>query len=125
MAQHKGETVTQRFHRGVAFIAIGAAAAAAMGATTGHADRLTPVGASELPACVFEDGSGGPTPCYWDAEAQGNGRGDSYTVNADGSVTMADGSAGEPVRPPAKTEAEDTGPAELPTRVDAGGGGCQ
>ena len=31
-----------------------------------------------LPPCVFEDGSGGPMPCYWDAATRGNGLGASY-----------------------------------------------
>lgn len=31
-----------------------------------------------LPACNFEDGSTGPNPCYWDAQVQGNGLGESF-----------------------------------------------
>jgi hypothetical protein len=30
---------------------------------------------TRLPACVNEDGSGGPMPCYWDAGDRGNRRG--------------------------------------------------
>lgn len=37
-----------------------------------------------LPPCPTEDSAG---PCYWDAERQGNGTGQSFTVNPDGSVT--------------------------------------
>lgn len=33
-----------------------------------------------LPPCVEEDGSGGPTPCVWDASTRGNGIGTSYTI---------------------------------------------
>lgn len=33
-----------------------------------------------LPPCVYEDGSGGPIPCYWDARTRGNGIGESYAV---------------------------------------------
>lgn len=36
--------------------------------------------APKFSACVYEDGSGGPTPCVWDAKHQGNGVGRSYIV---------------------------------------------
>ena len=29
----------------------------------------------QLPACVEEDGSGGPLPCVWDPAVRGNGSG--------------------------------------------------
>ena len=33
-----------------------------------------------LPDCTYEDGSGGPVPCVWDASERGNGEGRSYVV---------------------------------------------
>lgn len=33
-----------------------------------------------FPPCAYEDGSGGPIPCYWDASTRGNGVGRSYIV---------------------------------------------
>ncbi len=33
-------------------------------------------------ACKFDDGSGSSLPCYWDAAAQGNGRGSSFVAYA-------------------------------------------
>ena len=35
-----------------------------------------------LPPCVWEDGSGGPLPCFWDAANRGNGLGASYIVTS-------------------------------------------
>jgi len=35
-----------------------------------------------LPPCVWEDGSGGPLPCFWDAAHRGNGLGASYIVTS-------------------------------------------
>ncbi len=32
--------------------------------------------------CKFDDGSGSSLPCYWDAAAQGNGRGSSFVAYA-------------------------------------------
>lgn len=40
-----------------------------------------------IPPCESDDGSG-PRPCRWDARTQGNGKGTSFTVTADGSVVM-------------------------------------
>lgn len=42
---------------------------------------------TSLPACLYEDGSGGSLPCHWDAAVQGNGTGESFVVNADGTLT--------------------------------------
>lgn len=39
--------------------------------------------AANLPACVEEDGSGGPIPCYWDASTRGNGQGTSLVFLGD------------------------------------------
>jgi len=36
-----------------------------------------------IPPCTSDDGSG-PRPCHWDATTQGNGKGTSFTINADG-----------------------------------------
>lgn len=36
------------------------------------------------PPCLTEDAAG---PCYWDADTMGNGIGQSFTVDADGTVT--------------------------------------
>ena len=44
----------------------------------------------ELPACVNEDGSGGPMPCVWDAEKRGNGEGQSVIVYSDGIVSIGE-----------------------------------
>lgn len=38
-----------------------------------------------LPACTSDDGSG-PTPCYWDAEVQGNGQGIDFWTDAEGNI---------------------------------------
>lgn len=35
--------------------------------------------ASPIPPCLSDDGAG-PTPCHWDAQTQGNGQGQSFTV---------------------------------------------
>lgn len=37
----------------------------------------------EGPPCEYEDGSGGPLPCYWDAKQSGNGEGVSYWILSD------------------------------------------
>lgn len=37
-----------------------------------------------LPLCEVEDASTGPSPCWWDAQVQGNGEGTSTVVVADG-----------------------------------------
>jgi hypothetical protein len=42
-----------------------------------------PDDSTELPPCVTEDS----VSCYWDADTMGNGRGRSFTVDADGVVT--------------------------------------
>lgn len=37
-----------------------------------------------LPACTTDDGS--ETSCYWNAEVQGNGQGDSFWIDAEGQI---------------------------------------
>lgn len=56
------------------------AALALMGLTT----ACTPAPES-LGACATEDS---PGPCYWDAAEQGNGQGNSFTVDAEQHVTI-------------------------------------
>lgn len=48
-------------------------------------DTGVPVDVSETPACEDEGQEYGP--CLWDASASGNGSGDSFVVEEDGSVT--------------------------------------
>lgn len=37
--------------------------------------------------CVYEDGSGGPLPCYWDGDTRGNRTGRSFIVHEDETIT--------------------------------------
>lgn len=37
-----------------------------------------------IPPCRWEDGSGQPGPCYWNAKVQGNGDGWSFVAMPDG-----------------------------------------
>src|SRR5690606_42142033 len=70
----------------LAVMAAGAVAlivAAAM-AVTAASESATP----ELPACVNEDGSGGPMPCVWAAEKRGNGEGRPASAYRDGIVAV-------------------------------------
>lgn len=46
-------------------------------------DAATPDPLPTIAPCTSDDGSG-PRPCYWDATKQGNGKGTSFTINADG-----------------------------------------
>jgi hypothetical protein len=46
------------------------------------------VAMGELPACATEDATG---PCFWDASVDGNGAGQSFTVDATGIVTYLAG----------------------------------
>ena len=41
---------------------------------------------AEVTACAFEDQVPDVTPCYWDADVQGNGHGRSYVAFPDGSL---------------------------------------
>lgn len=50
----------------------------------GRGVNIQPVPEPSLPACQYEDG---PGPCYWDAQTRGNGKGRSFTMDADGEVT--------------------------------------
>lgn len=86
---------------GVAVVVAGmgapAMAATQDGGLTGgwvSAETGAPVDVSETPACEDEGQEYGP--CLWDASSAGNGRGDSFLVEEDGSVTYlrrADGAA--------------------------------
>jgi len=65
---------------------LGAGLAWAMDDGPSPAPELTllpdvPVHTAAWPACDFEDS---PGPCYWDAQNRGNGKGLSFTVDADG-----------------------------------------
>jgi hypothetical protein len=46
-----------------------------------------PSAADCVPPCPEEDSVG---PCFWDAQERGNGRGLSFTVDSDGTVTYGD-----------------------------------
>lgn len=61
-----------------AILAAVAALAFGVGAGTVAPDH-NPAGPS-IPPCVYEDGSGGPVPCYWDASERGNGIGQDVIV---------------------------------------------
>lgn len=78
------------------------------------AETGAPVDMSGTPACVDEGQEYGP--CLWDASASGNGSGDSFLVEEDGSVTYlrrADGTASAtPVKKHKKEKKqEDSAPA--------------
>lgn len=63
-------------------------AAAALAAGCGLAlEPSTAHTPAPLPACQTEDS----VNCHWDAKTQGNGRGRSFTVDANGTVTYDDG----------------------------------
>lgn len=57
-----------------------------IGALTTPADA-TPATAPITTPCAYEDGSGGPLPCRWDAGTAGNGIGESFTVHPGGPTT--------------------------------------
>lgn len=40
----------------------------------------------QVPACVNEDGSGGPLPCFWSAATRGNGEGRSFFIDEVGTA---------------------------------------
>ncbi len=61
-----------------AIIALALIAFAPSAATAAPIKKLSP--------CVFEDGSGGPLPCFWNAAKQGNGVGRSFWVDTRGRV---------------------------------------
>lgn len=79
------------------------------------AETGAPIDVSETPACEEEGQEYGP--CLWDASARGNGAGESFLVEEDGSVTYlrkADGAASAtPVKKHKKEKkaAEDSEPA--------------
>lgn len=83
-------------------------------------DTGAPVDVSGTPACEDEGQEYGP--CFWDASASGNGAGDSFIVEEDGSVTYVrkdDGTAtGQDVKKKKKSKKKDTEeatPAPEPT----------
>lgn len=114
---------------GVAVVVAGmgapAMAAAQDGGLTGgwvSAETGAPVDVSETPACEDEGQEYGP--CLWDASAAGDGRGDSFLVEEDGSVTYlrrADGTAtAAPAKKAkkAKKKEADSDAAAAPTPVE-------
>jgi len=82
-------------------------------------DTGAPVDVSGTPACEDEGQEYGP--CFWDASSSGNGSGDSFIVEEDGSVTYIrkqDGTAiGQDVKKKKskKKDAEEASPAPEPT----------
>lgn len=73
--------------------------AAALSLTATPAVAYSP----KMPPCVYEDGSGGPLPCYWDATTMGNRVGLSFWVDRHeklhyGSLTHAHRAADPPVK---------------------------
>ena len=83
-------------------------------------DTGAPVDVSGTPACEDEGQEYGP--CFWDASVSGNGSGDSFIVEEDGSVTYVrkqDGTAvAQDVKKKKKSkkkDAEDVAPAPEPT----------
>lgn len=82
-------------------------------------DTGVPVDVSGTPACEDEGQEYGP--CFWNATASGNGGGDSFIVEEDGSVTYVrrqDGTAaGQDVKKKKskKKDAEDAAPTPEPT----------
>lgn len=60
-----------------------------VGATEDAGQRIKPLGTPGvvmhyLPPCASDDG---PGPCRWDASKRGNGKGQSFIMTADGTVT--------------------------------------
>lgn len=94
---------------GVGATFAGIALVAALGVSA-HADTEP----APLPPCAYEDGSGGPVPCYWDGSSMGNGIGDSYIVHeVDGDHT--------PINTPDAVSIEVVPQSiPLPSRVSAG-----
>lgn len=76
-------------------------------------DTGDPADVSGTPACEDEGQEYGP--CFWDASSSGNGSGDSFIVEEDGSVTYVrkqDGTAvAQDVKKKKKKDAEDAAPA--------------
>lgn len=105
MTTHTLNTLLTRRQKG-AILALAFTTAAALGMTAQHWDPYAmttpgqvvddtatpdpmttdPRSLPTIPPCASDDGSG-PLPCHWDATAQGNGEGDSFTINADGTIT--------------------------------------
>ena len=59
------------------------ATAIALSLTLLAAPQAPQAAPEQLPACVFEDGSGGPVPCFWDASERGNGLGTDVVIVLD------------------------------------------
>ena len=82
-----------------------------------------PVDVSETPACKSEDQESGP--CLWDASVAGNGAGESFLVEEDGSVSYLRRADGTAVAAPAKKskskkhESTDSPVAPMPSEPPA------
>lgn len=88
------------------------------------AETGAPVDLSGTPACEDEGQEYGP--CLWDASSRGNGEGDSFLVEEDGSVTYLHRADGTATAAPAKKtkkakskNADDTTVAPTPTEPPA------
>lgn len=66
---------------GLAWLAINAAVTPAPTTAPSPADVTT------LNACTSDGPSLSEAPCYWNATSRGNGLGDSFILNEDGSIT--------------------------------------
>lgn len=106
----------------VALVGCGPAYAAEESAPAGGwvlASTGAPVDVSETPACESEDQESGP--CLWDASVAGNGAGDSFLLEEDGSVSYlrrADGTAvATPAKKSKKAKKGEDEPAVAPTPV--------
>ena len=44
------------------------------------------IGATQIPECESDDGSGPGVACVWHADRHGNGAGDSFIITAEGEV---------------------------------------
>lgn len=64
---------------------IGLTTACAPAPNTARVSETRPLVLEALAPCATEDS---PGPCYWDATQQGNGQGNSFTVDANQHVTM-------------------------------------
>lgn len=120
-----GETIKQLagWATGVAVVVAGmgapAVAATQGGGLTGgwvSVETGAPVDVSETPACEDEGQEYGP--CLWDASSAGNGSGDSFLVEEDGSVTYlrrVDGTVtGVDVKKKGKAKKAEESPAPAP-----------
>ncbi len=68
----------------LATIGVGAPSAQAKVVKRTATTFTVPLWMSNMTPCVFEDGSGGRLPCYWNGTKRGNGTGLSYWVDRNG-----------------------------------------